>query len=663
MKAKYLLIGNPNVGKTSLFNQLCNSYETVGNFTGVTVEKKIGDIKAVNAKVVDLPGTYEVTPTGLDEGVTTTELLANDHNGIINVVDSTSLKRNLMLTLDLLESDYSMVVLLNMYDEFNKLGKSINIDKLRQKLGIDVFPIVATKGVKTEEIIKSVKSPKNKIDYDYPEYIKQGIKEMKEILPHNKVKRNFLAIQLLVKNDVAINYARQFNKDEEIQLIIDKVEQSVKENTSFNSTKSLIKDIKASYINKVLKDCEHEEYDYNKIEQSKHYKVDKLLYNNIVGIPIFLLILTTIYYITFNLIGDPLSGLLEKLFYDIIQPIIETGLSNVGITGATYSLLIDGVYTGITSIAIFLPQIIIMFFFIHLLESIGYMSRVSVMFDKSLVKVGINGKSILPLITGLGCNVPAVMATRTIENKKERIITLLIVPFMSCAARLPIYVVFVNVFFGKLAFLGLIIMQIFTALVAILVALVLNISVFKSNKSGIVLEIPPYRKPQLKYLLRVTYVKGKKFLKTVFFIMTIGTIIIWALSNFGLDGFGVHEDESILALITKKISVIFKPLGFGTWEATSAIISGFAAKEAIVSTLAVLYDTNNLQATISEVFTFASGLSFLVFNALYIPCLATVAVIKKETGSAKWMWFSILLNCVTAYIFALIVYQLAGLFS
>ncbi len=659
----YLLIGNPNVGKTTVFNSLTNSLETVGNYSGVTVEKKIGKLSNKNGTIIDLPGIYSLIPSSIDEGVTIKLLIEHDFSGIINVVDVNSLVRHLHLTIQLIEFGSPLTLILNFYDEFEKLGRNLDKDILEKKLGISVLSSVATRGIDNNHIIKNVNdNTKNNFKIDY-ELLEPYISEIKKALPHNKLKRRFVAISLLEGNEEVLEYVKNFANYEQVLEIVNKCNDFLQTNTNYKNSRVYIYAKRSDFIKQLLCDANYSKAKKEQITSSSGSKVDKYLTTPLTGIPFFIFLLLFIYFITFNFLGNPISDLLDGFLFGYFDQLLTKIFSTIGISGISEDLLINGLYTGTASVLIFLPQVVILFLFLTTLESVGYLSRVSILFDGILSKVGLNGKSIIPLITGVGCNVPAIMGTRVIDSRKERLITLLTIPFVSCSARIPIYLVFSEVFFGKYAFIAMLFLQFFGIFVVLIVSMILNITIFKREVDFLILEIPPYRLPQIKYVIKVAYNKGKSFVKNVVKFVAIGTIIVWFLSSFNFSGYSTVEKDSFMGLIGSNIAPIFIPLGFGTWQAVSSLISGFMAKELVVSSMAIFYNVseNGLGSELTSHFTLASAASFLVFNALYIPCIATVGAIKKETSSWKWTFFSVLLSTIIAYIFAFITYIIANI--
>ncbi len=656
----YLLIGAPNVGKTTVFNHLTKLNESVANYAGVTIDSKVGKLFNRDGQIIDLPGIYSILPSSNDEGVTSKIIINEDYNGIINIANISSLKRHLHLTLQLIELGKPLALILNFSDEFENAKRTLNIDYLKENLGIEVIKTTATKKIDVDNIINSVdKNTRNKIKVDYG-ILEPYIDEILQYIPHNKLRRRFLAINFLEGNLEVTEYLKSFPNFDKIVKIKEKCELDI--NPKYKNVHVALFDIRNQFINELLAKAEYSPLKSENIQQMKMSNVDKFLTSRVSGTITFISLLLMVYFLTFNLLGNPITDKLDYLFFETLQTKLESGLDYVGITGISYSLLVNGVYSGIFTLIVFLPQVVILFLFLTLLESVGYLSRVSILFDNLFSKFGLNGKSIIPLVTGVGCNVPAIMGARVIESKKERLITILIVPFISCNARIPVYLVFSEIFFEKYAFLAIFAFMVLGAVIAIGVAGILNLSLFKKEDSFLALEIPPFRKPQLMYTIKVTYNKGKSFLLNVTKYVAIGTIIVWALTNFGFKGYVENNGEvSFLESFSSVIAPFFAPLGFGDWQAVSSLISGFMAKELVISSMAVIYGVgeSNISSALSDNFTAASALSFMTFNALYIPCIATVGVIKKETNSWKWTMFSMLLSIVVAYIISIIVYGIS----
>lgn len=665
MNKTFLLVGNPNVGKTTIFNKLTNSIESIGNFSGVTVEKKVGKISK-DKLLIDLPGSHSILPNSADEGVTSRELLFSDHQGIINVCDVSALTRNLHLTLQLLETGYPMTLIMNLSDEFLAAKRSIDVDYIANEFEIDVHLITAKDEKDLSKIITSVeKNTHNHFKLKYPDAIETAISEFKELIPHNQLKRRFIAIQILEGNEEVKKYVRTYIDESVLDNFINKCNENLKETTDYPSSKVAIFQARSKYISDLLDRASYTKMAYGKIKTNQTYKIDKVLTNRFVGPIIFALTLFLIYYVTFTLVGAFLSDTLDAFIFGFLQKYVEQFLNMIGINGIAFDFLINGVYTGALSILIFLPQVILMFFFLSILESVGYLSRVGVMFDHILSKVGLNGKSVIPMITGMGCNVPAIMGTRVIDSKKERMMTIFVIPFISCSARIPIYAIFASILLPNYVPFAILGVQILGILVVIGVSWTLNRTYFKNYDDSLVMEVPPYRVPQMKHVFKVTQSKANKFIHNVIWFVTIGTIIVWFFSSFSIKGYASNPDESILSHIAGFIAPIFSPIGFGDWRSVSSLISGFMAKEQVISTLAVLYNanSNDLPSVLSGIYSTASASAFLVFNALYIPCIATVPVIRRELNSIKLTVFSLCLSFGVAYLVAFVVYTLVSIFT
>lgn len=650
----FLLAGNPNVGKSTFFNFMTQSHVHVGNYSGVTVEKRVHHIKNVpGANLVDLPGTYNVAPNSEDEGVVTYSLLKESYKGIINIIDSTHLKRNLHLTVQLLEIGVPSLLVFNLKDALENNGYVIDTNKVSTLLKANAISISAKERNKEDQVriseeIKQMRAFKA-LELNYPSAVVWGIQRIHDLLRYDnlQVKKKWVALQLLEGNEGIFD---QFTlaKEERIREVIKEVEQKVIENEEGLSLKGAIFNTRREFINKVVDECliQTEEKEHSKYFNQK---VDRLITHPILGIPVFLIVMLGVYQISFGNfmgLGTYLTDWFDVLWNDYLITYTGQLLEVVGVSGFTYGLLIDGVLAGVGGVLIFLPQIIVLFFLLALLEGTGYMARVAIVMDRFLSRFGLNGKSIVPMISGIGCTVPAIMATRTIADKKERLLTILTLPFISCSARLPIYGIFVSIFFEKYQALFIMGIYLLGLIVTLLSAKIFSLSIFKGSESKFLLELPPYRVPQLRTISYQAFEKAKRFVKKAGTFILAGSIILWILSNNGFGGINVDPSESFLADIAGVIAFIFKPLGFGTWQATSSLISGFLAKEVVVSSLAILY------GDISTGFTIGAALSYVVFSSLYVPCISTIATIKAETDSMKWTVFSVVYPFVVAYIVA-----------
>ena len=648
----YLLAGNPNVGKSTFFNFMTQSHVHVGNYSGVTVEKRVHHIKNVkDANLVDLPGTYNVAPNSEDEGVVTYSLLMESYKGIINIIDSTHLKRNLHLTIQLLELGVPSLLVLNLRDALRTNGYVIDTEKMKQKLKVSVVNISAKENnkedqVKIAEEIKMLQAVKG-LQLDYHPTVMWGIQRIHDLLRFDnfQVKKKWIALQLLEGNEgIFKNF--DLAKEDRIREVIQEVEERVIEENIALSLKGAIFNTRREYITEIVEEC------MVKVEEKEHSKyfnqrIDKIITHPFFGIPIFLVVMLIIYQLSFGEflgIGKLLTDYFELFWNDIIVNYTGQLLGVLGMTGFLYGLVVDGILAGVGGVLIFLPQIITLFFLLAILEGTGYMARVAIVMDRFLSRFGLNGKSIVPIITGFGCSVPAIMATRTIADKKERILTILTIPFVSCSARLPIYAIFVSIFFKSYRAPIILGLYILGVLVTLLSAKLFSLTLFKGAENQFVLELPPYRIPQLRTITYQALEKAKRFVKKAGTFILVGSIILWLLSNNGFGGISVDPSESFLSDIAGAISWVFTPLGFGTWQATSSLMSGFLAKEVVVSSLNILY-----VGDIASGFTVAAALAYVVFSSLYVPCISTVATIKAETQSIKWTVFSVVYPFIVAY--------------
>lgn len=663
----FLLAGNPNTGKSTFFNSMTQSHVHVGNYSGVTVEKRVHHIKHYEgANLVDLPGTYNVSPSGEDEGVVTYSLLNESYNGIINVIDSTHLKRNLHLTIQLLELGVPSLLVLNLKDALKNNGYVVDTEKLSKLLKANAVSISAREHKKEDQILvveelKNIRANSG-LELDYPQPIKWGLQRIHDLLRYDniKVKKKWLALQILEGNEGIFKFL-DVVKEEKIRQVVAEVEERIISQDIALSLKGAIFNTRREFITQVVEEC------MIKIEEKEHskyfnQKIDRILTHQGWGIPIFFMIMLVVYQLSFGNflgIGTFLSGQFDYLWNEFVIAYSAQFLDFVGVTGFAQGLIVDGMLAGIGGILVFLPQIIVLFFLLAILEGTGYMARVAIVMDRFLSRFGFNGKSIVPIITGFGCTVPAIMATRTISDKKERILTILTIPFVSCSARLPIYVIFINLFFVKyraFAMLGIYMLGIVVMLVS---AKLFSLSYFKGSGTSFILEVPPYRIPQLRTITYQALEKAKRFIKKAGTFILVGSIVLWLLSNIGPGGIDIDTNDSFLSIIASVIAPVFAPLGFGSWQATSSLISGFLAKEIVVSSLIVLYGG---EAGIAAAFTTLSAITYVVFASLYIPCISTVATIHSETGSRKWTLFSVVYPFVVAYLVAFVIRMIFSIF-
>jgi ferrous iron transport protein B len=662
----FLLAGNPNVGKSTFFNFMTQSHVHVGNYSGVTVEKRVHHIKNyAGANLVDLPGTYNVSPSGEDEGVVTYSLLNENYKGIINIIDSTHMKRNMHLTVQLLELGAPTLLVFNLKDALKNNGYVIDTEKITKLLKCNAISISATERnnddqVKIAEELKNIRAFKA-LELDYPAPIKWGLQRIHDLLRYDtmQVKKKWMALQLLEGNEGIYQFL-DLAKEEKIRNVVKEVEAKIIEEKIALSLKGAIFNTRRVFIESIMKEA------LIKVEEKEHskyfnQKIDKYVTHPILGLPIFFAVMLLVYQISFGGIGlgTFLTDYFDIFLNDVVAFNIGKALNFIGINGFAYGLLVDGLIAGVNGVLIFLPQIIILFFLLALLEGTGYMARVAIVMDRFLSRFGFNGKSIVPIITGFGCTVPAIMATRTITDKKERLLTIMTIPFISCSARLPIYVIFIGLFFNKYQAIVMLMIYILGILVMLVSAKLFSLSYFKGSGSNFILEVPPYRMPQFRTVMNQAFEKARRFVKKAGTFILIGSVILWLLSNIGPAGIDINPEESFLSIIAGFIAPIFIPLGFGTWQATSSLISGFLAKEIVVSSLIVLYGS---EAGIALAFTTLSAITYVIFASLYIPCISTVATIKSETRSNKWTLFSIVYPFVVAYIVALIIRLLFSVF-
>lgn len=663
------LAGNQNCGKTTLFNALTGSNQHVGNFPGVTVDQKIGDVKGEKScQVVDLPGIYSLRPYTQEEIVTRDFIINQKPDGIINIVDATNIERNLYLTLQLLELCVPMVLALNMMDEVNSNGGTVNIEKMSELLGIPVVPISAAKGEGVSELIdKAVSTAKNK----------QKPKVWDFCSAESPVHRCIHAVVHLIDDHAeraglparfCTSKLIEGDRDIEDRLELDENERELlehciveMEDESELDRNAALAAMRYDFIESVVSDSVVKAHESR--EHRRSMAIDKVLTGKYTALPVFFGVMFLVFWLTFGVIGSALSDLLA-LGIDSFTSLADRALTAYGINPIVHSLVIDGIFAGVGSVLTFLPLIVVLFFFLSILEDTGYMARVAFVMDRALRKIGLSGRSFVPMLIGFGCSVPAIMATRTVSSDRDRKMTILLTPYMSCSAKIPIYAVFATAFFPNHKALVMISMYVVGIVLSVLLALILKNTAFKGNPVPFVMELPNYRLPSPKSVVLLLWDKAKDFLQRAFGIIFIATIIIWFLRSFDTRLNVVENSaDSLLALIGRFIAPVFAPLGFGDWRAATSLISGFTAKEAVISTMAVLLETNlsNLGGALSEIFTPLTAVSFLVFTLLYTPCVAAVASIRRELGSKIQTLGVVLLQCTVAWICALAVYQVGGL--
>ena len=665
----FALAGNQNCGKTTLFNQLTGSNQHVGNFPGVTVDQKVGQMKSQpDCSVVDLPGIYSLRPYTNEEIVTRDFLLNEKPDGIINIVDATNIERNLYLTLQLMEMRIPMVLALNMMDEVRNNGGTINVEKMSEALGIPVVPISAAKNEGIEELVQAaVRVAKEKRTAKVIDFCKQGpVHRCIHSVCHqieDHAEKAGLSVRFscskLIENDTRIVDMLQLSQNE-----LELVEHSIieMEAEAGMDRNAALAGMRYDFIESVCADT------VIKCEESKEHirsvKIDSILTHKYFAIPIFILVMFLVFFLTFNVFGAVLSDLLSMLIDDITA-LVDAGLTAYGINPVVHSLVIDGIFAGVGSVLSFLPIIVVLFFFLSVLEDTGYMARIAFVMDILLRKIGLSGRSIVALLVGFGCTVPAVMASRTLSSERDRRMTIMLTPFMSCSAKIPIYAVFAAAFFQKYAALVMIGMYLTGIIIGIIVALIFDRTVFRGKPIPFVMELPNYRFPSAKSVLLLMWDKAKDFLQRAFTIIFLATVIIWFLQSFD-SRLNVVTDsaDSILAAIGHLLAPVFAPLGFNDWRIPTALITGFTAKEAVISTLGVLMGTSTaaLGPALHTLFTPVSAISFLVFTLLYTPCVAAIAAVKRELESGWLALGVVILQCVVAWLAAFGVYLLLGLF-
>ncbi len=664
-KLTYALVGNQNCGKTTLFNQLTGSNQHVGNFPGVTVDRKDGSIKGYpNTNITDLPGIYSMSPYSSEEIVSRNFVLNEHPKAIINIVDATNIERNLYLTMQLLEMDIPMVVALNMMDEVTGNHGSIDVNTIEGMLGVPVIPISAAKNEGVDELVKHAlhiaKYQERPLRQDFCDKQDHG----------GAVHRCIHAVEHLIEDhaesaDIPVRFAAT-KAIEGDHLIIEKLKLDQNETeTLLHIVKQMetergldrsaaIADMRFDFIEKLCEQTVVKPKESK--ERIRSEKIDRILTGKYTGIPCFIAIMALVFYLTFNVVGAALQKLLE-LGIDKLAQVTDAAMAAAKVNGALRSLVVDGIFTGVGSVLSFLPIIVTLFFFLSLMEDSGYIARVAFMMDKLLRKIGLSGRSIVPMLIGFGCTVPAVMATRTLTSERDRKMTILLTPFMSCTAKLPIYAFFVSVFFPKQGGIIMTGLYLFGILVGILVAFLYKGTLFKGEPVPFVMELPNYRLPSPKNVGQLLWEKAKDFLQKAFSVILIATIVVWLLQSFDIH-FNMVEDsgESILAGISGLLVPLFKPLGLGDWRICTSLISGFMAKESVVSTLEVLFGTG-----IGTVLSPVAAAALLTFSLLYTPCVAAIAAIKRELGM-KWAVGVVIWQCAIAWAAALIVKLVVGIF-
>ena len=665
----FALAGNQNCGKTTLFNALTGSNQHVGNFPGVTVDQKAGVIKGTDHQVVDLPGIYSIRPYTQEEIVTRDFILKSRPDAIINIVDATNMERNLYLTLQLLTLQVPTVIALNMMDELVGNGGSVDVQKMSEAIGVPVVPISAAKNQGITELVDTLIDAASR----------RVTPKVQDFCPEGPVHRCIHAVCHIIEDHAQrINIARRFCAMKLIegeQDFFDALELSQNEKELIEHTviemehetgldrNAALADMRYNFIEKVCSECVVKAKESR--EHRRSMQIDKVLTHRIFAIPLFIAIMGLVFFLTFNVVGAFLSNVMSYAI-DGLTLLADRALTAYGINPVVHSLVIDGIFAGVGSVVSFLPLIVTLFFFLSILEDSGYMARVAFVMDKLLRKIGLSGRSFVPMLVGFGCSVPAIMATRTLSSNRDRKMTILLTPFMSCSAKIPIYTLFAAAFFPGHELLVMLALYFGGILVGILVALVLKNTAFKGNPVPFVMELPNYRFPSAKSVVLLMWEKAKDFLTRAFTVIFMATVIIWFMQTFDTRLNVVENSaDSILAALGRLVSPIFAPLGFGDWRMVTALVSGFTAKEAVVSTFGVILgvSTEQLGIALHSLFTTASAASFLAFCLLYTPCVAAVSTIKTELKSG-WKTVGIVFaQCLVAWLAAFMVYHVGLLLT
>ena len=665
----FALAGNQNSGKTTLFNALTGSNQHVGNFPGVTVDQKTGEIRGVkDASVVDLPGIYSIRPYTQEEIVSRDFILDGKPDGIINIVDATNIERNLYLTLQLLELRIPMVVALNMMDEVRENGGSVDVQLMSRQLGVPVVPIAAAKNEGVSELINQAISVVKRRqlpavqDFCPDGAVHRCIHSVAHVIEDHArsigVSPRFCATKL-IEGDEPLAKRLELDQNE-----LELIEHSVLEmehETKFERNEALA-DMRYTFIEGIIHASVVKSHESK--EHRRSVQIDRILTGKYTALPVFFGVMFLVFWLTFSVIGSSLSSLLSSGI-DALTNVVDAGLTAYGINPVVKSLVVDGIFAGVGSVLSFLPIVVTLFFFLSILEDTGYMARIAFVMDRLLRKIGLSGRSFVPMLIGFGCTVPAIMATRTLASDRDRKMTILLTPFMSCSAKIPIYAVFCAAFFARYQALVMIGLYAAGIVLGILVALVLKGTAFRGEPVPFVMELPNYRMPSPKNVLLLLWEKAKDFLERAFTIILLASIAIWFLQTFDLKlNVVTTSADSLLALIGQLIAPIFQPMGFADWRVATSLISGFVAKEAVVSTLAVLMGTGvtELHLALPTLFSSLSAVSFLLFTLLYTPCVAAIATVRKELKSGLATFGVVVMQCVIAWIVAFAAYQIGGLF-
>ena len=658
--ADVALIGNPNTGKTTLFNSLTDKYAFVGNWTGVTVEKKVGTLKDSDIQVVDLPGTYSLNPLTKDEAVVTNYLLANRPDLILNITNASQLKRNLLLTIEVLERGLPTILILNMIDDLRRSGQTYDLDLLSQRLGCQVTTTNARghQGISQlrQQIINYQDVAHHRLQLDYPPMLKQAIRQATEALQDDYHYDNATARWLAINFIDQSRAIRAYAKSHQLAPLL-------KQAAYYDAQKfsKQIYETRLTFIEQLLKDAAQSAVSN---EPQLTSKIDKVVTNPILGLPIFAGIFYLMFKLSFEWVGTPLSDRLDWFLSVPVSNTVDHFLIQVGALAPLRSLVVNGLIAGVGGVLAFIPQIFTLFACISLLEDSGYMARAALVTDRLMQMIGLNGKSFIPLIIGFGCNVTGIMAARTIEQPKERLVTSLIMPFMSCSARLPIYGLIVAAFFPHHQALIVLSIYFLGIVVALLVAKFYQFLFHVKERSVFIVGLPEYHLPRLDIIWHGTWDKGKGFIKKAGTIIFAGTVLIWLLSSFGPSGFVTDSTKSFAAALGHGLVPFFRPLGIVQWQAISALFTGILAKEVITSSMMVMFHTSSKAVLITALGQFMSPVaaySMMAFVLLYIPCFATLATIREETESTKWMLFSVGMSLLIAYVTSFLIFQIGSL--
>ena len=660
----FALIGNQNCGKTTLFNQLTGANQHVGNFPGVTVERKEGQVRhQKDMSIVDLPGIYSLSPYTAEEVVTRDFLIKNRPDGIINIVDATNIERNLYLTLQLMELDIPMVLALNMMDEMRNGGGSIDVRKMEEELRISVVPIAANKNEGIDDLIsKAIQSVERGPAARRVDFCKGPLHKCIHSIAHliefqarsRKIPVRFAATKVVEGDQPMLNSLALSETDLHIaQHIVEEMEEALS-----TDREAALADMRYEFIEALVRDCVKKPT--ASPERLRSDRIDGVLTHRIAAIPLFIAIMLTVFWLTFNVIGAWLSDWLAAGI-DFVTASFDSWLTAVEVSPWMHSLLIDGVFAGVGSVLSFLPNIVVLFFFLSLLEDSGYMARVAFVMDKLLRKIGLSGRSFVPMLIGFGCSVPAIMSTRVLASDRDRKMTIMLTPFISCSAKMPIYAVFTAAFFADHRPLILVSLYCLGICVAVAAGFILSKTFFRGNSVPFVMELPVYRLPSAKSVTLHMWEKAKDFIVRAFTVIFVATIFIWFFSNFDLR-FNLVDDssQSLLASIGRLAAPIFSPLGFGDWRAATALVTGLTAKEAMISTLAILTGASEtgITASLTQMFTPVSAYSFLCFALLYMPCVAAMAATRREMGSLPATLGVMFFQTATAWIVAFFMYHL-----